>query len=329
MRTAFGHVGLSLDDCTAPEGMTKPRAQSSSAIPTASTEGSTWFAIALVVGLCAMLGHAPRVHAQAGANDGWVAIDPEFTLYLEVPRGRVVIALSKDLAQKHVAQLRTLARARYYDGLQFYRVIEGFLAQGGDFSERLPIPGATTLPAEFDEPWSDKLGFVPLGKLDEFGEQAGYINGFPARHHVADGRVWLTRCTGVIGLGRENDPNSANAHFWIALQPLRGNDRQDTVFGRVVWGMEHVSTMMRTNQELGDSSKWTPILSVRVAADVPPEERTVLEMLDTQSEAFKARLEERRNPTQPPAADWFVHRPRNLELCSSPVPVREVTAGRE
>jgi peptidylprolyl isomerase len=273
-----------------------------------------------------MLGHTGVAQAQEATSPDWVEIDPEFTLYIEVPRGRIVVALSKDLAQGHVSQLRTLARAQYYDGLQFYRVIEGFVAQGGDFSEKLPIPGAAALKAEFDEPWSDKLNFVPLGNIDEFGEQAGYINGFPARHQVAEGRVWLTRCTGVVGLGRENDPNSANAHFWIALQPIRANDRQDTVFGRVVWGMEYVSTMTRTGTELGDTSRWTPIVSVRVAADVPLEQRTVLEMLDTNSEAFKALLEERRNPTEPPAADWFAHRPRNLELCGTGVKVREVTA---
>jgi peptidylprolyl isomerase len=281
-------------------------------------------AVLLLVGLAALLCRAGVAHAQGATSPDWVALDPEYTLYIEVPRGRIVVALSKDLAQGHVSQLRTLARAHYFDGLQFYRVVEGFLAQGGDFGESRPIPAAAALQAEFDEPWSEKLHFVPLGKVDEFGEQAGYLNGFPARHHIADGRVWLTRCTGVIGLGRENDPNTANAHFWIALQPIRANDRQDTVFGRVVWGMEYVSTMTRTGAEPGDSSRWTPIVSVRVAADVPPAQRTGLQIMDTNSEAFQTQLEERRNPTAPPAADWFVHRPRNQELCGASVPVRAV-----
>jgi peptidylprolyl isomerase len=263
---------------------------------------------------------AQEVSSQEAA---WVAIDPSYTLYLEVPRGRIVIALSKDLAQGHVEQMRTLARAGYFDGLQFYRVIDGFVAQGGDFSEELPIPGAQTLQAEFDQPWSDELDFTPLNRLDEFGEQAGYVNGLPVRRSIADDRVWITRCTGVIGLGRYNEPNTANAHFWIALQPIRANDRQDTAFGRVVWGMEHVSTMTRSARDLADESRWTPILSVRVAADLPPEERTELEMMDTNSVAFQEHIEERRNPTEPPAAEWFVHRPRNFDVCEAAVPVRE------
>lgn len=279
---------------------------------------------------CATLAGVAWVNQPVLAQDmsaaDWIELDPEYTLYIEVPRGRIVVALSKDLAQGHVSQVRTLARARYFDGLQFYRVIEGFLAQGGDYSEERPIPAADALQAEFDEAWSEELDFAPVGDVDQFGERGGFINGLPARHHISDGRVWLTRCTGVIGLGRYNDPNSANAHFWIALQPIRVNDRQDTVFGRVVWGMEHVSTMTRTGNELGDESRWTPIVSVRVAADLPRAERTDLEWLDTNSEAFRARLEERRNPTESPAAEWFVHRPRNFDVCGASVPVREAAS---
>lgn len=293
---------------------------------TAATKISVWssrFAwIVPCMALVAVLGVVQPVQSQDVSATAWNKLDPDYTLYIEVPQGRIVVALSKDLAQGHVSQLRTLARARYFDGLHFYRVIEGFLAQGEDFSEERPIPAADGLQAEFDEPWSDELDFSPVGGVDQFGERGGFINGFPARHHIADDRVWLTRCTGVIGLGRYNDPNTANAHFWIALQPIRANDRQDTVFGRVVWGMEHVSTMTRTGGALGDQSRWTPIVSVRVAADLPVKERTDLEWLDTNSEAFRAELEERRNPTKPPAAGWFVHRPRNFDVCGAPVPVR-------
>lgn len=278
---------------------------------------------AWVVPCVAFLAQVQPVHGQDVSPSDWIDIDPEYTLYIEVPQGRVVVALSKDLAQGHVTQLQALARARYFDGLQFYRVIEGFLAQGGDFAEERPIPAADALRAEFDEPWSEEFEFFPVGDVDQFGERGGFINGFPVRHHVEDDRVWLTRCTGVIGLGRYDDPNTANAHFWIALQPIRANDRQDTVFGRVVWGMEHVSTMTRTGSELGDESRWTPIVSVRLASDIPSEERTNLQWLDTNSETFAATLEERRNPTEPPAADWFAHRPRNFDVCGAPVPVRE------
>jgi len=275
--------------------------------------------------LLAVIGHPGAASSQEVSTSGWVPIDPEYTLYVEVPDGRIVVALSRDLAQGHVEQMRTLARAGYFDGLQFYRVIDGFLAQGGDFADERPIPGAQALDAEFDELWSGDLSFLPWGAVDQFGEQAGYINGFPVRRAVAEGRVWITHCTGVVGLARFNDPNSADAHFWIGLQPIRANDRQDTVFGRVVWGMELVSTMTRTASDLGDPSRWTPIDSVRVAADIPPAERTPLEMMDTTT--FRAHLEERRNPTDPDAVAWLAHSPRNFDVCEAQVPVRVVDRG--
>ncbi len=161
-------------------------------------------------------------------------------------------------------------------------------------------------------PLSSDLGLVALGGLDEFGEQAGFVNGFPVRYDPSSDRIWIAHCPRVFGLARGNDPDSGDAHFWIALQSHRPNDRNDTVFGQVVWGMEHVSTMRRTGPEYRDHpSTWTPIESIRVAAELEPEERTKLEMRNTNSPKFQDYLESRRNP----ADEWYQHRPRNFGVC--------------
>jgi peptidylprolyl isomerase len=90
--------------------------------------------------------------------------------------------------------------------------------------------------------------------------------------------------------------------------------------------MEHLSRMRRTGPELGDSTRWTTITSVRVAADLPEAERIPLEMMNSNSRAFRDRLEEQRNS----AAAWFVNRPRRIEVCSAAVPVRRIEpAGAE
>lgn len=242
----------------------------------------------------------------------WIAIDFEYTLYVEVPAGRIVIALSKKLAQNHVRQLKILAREHYFDGRPFYRVIGGFLAQAGDTASQPMGLGsaATSLEARFDEPWSEALHFVPLSAPDEYQEQTGFIDGFPAMRSLSDNRVWLTGCPGMVGMGRNNDPNSAAAGLVIALGSNRYNDRNGTRFGRVVHGLDIARMMRRANED--DPSTWTFIDSVRVAADLPPELRTPIEIRNTNAAGFPAYLASQRIPDNP----WYVTKTLRLEVCT-------------
>jgi cyclophilin family peptidyl-prolyl cis-trans isomerase len=263
-----------------------------------------------------------QVVAEATAEE-WVTPDPERTLYIDIADGRIVVLMNADLAPNHVAQVQTLTREGYYDGLHFYRVIEGFVAQGGDAKGEKPKGSAKdSLKAEFTDPWRDDLSFTPLGNPDGYADIAGYLNGFPAGRDLDSGEIWLAHCTGAFAFGRDTLQDSASTEFYITLQPQRYLDRNLTVFGRVIWGMEHVQAIPRGRPGNGgvieDEARWTEISSLRLAADLPEAERIDLEMLDTNSASFKDLILARRNRPE----DFFYYRPDYLDLCQLALPVR-------
>jgi peptidylprolyl isomerase len=156
--------------------------------------------------------------------------DPENTLYLDLKQGRVVIRLLPDVAPKTVAQIKTLARQGFYDGTPFHRVIEGFMAQGGD-------PTGTG-------GGGSKLPNLPLEASQ--------------RHFVR----------GVCGMARTSDPNSGNSQFFIMFAPAPSLDGQYTIWGQVVSGMEYVDQIKRGSGDSGAVSDPDRIIHMRVAADV-------------------------------------------------------------
>jgi peptidylprolyl isomerase len=156
--------------------------------------------------------------------------DPENTIYLDLQQGRVVIRLLPDVAPKHVERIKTLARQGFYDGTPFHRVIEGFMAQGGD-------PTGTG-------GGGSKLPNLPLEASQ--------------RHFVR----------GVCGMARTSDPNSANSQFFIMFAPAPSLDGSYTIWGQVVSGMEYVDQIKRGSGSSGMVTDPDRIVHMRVAADV-------------------------------------------------------------
>jgi peptidylprolyl isomerase len=267
---------------------------------------------------------SPAEILAASTSADWRALDPENTLYIDLERGRVVVALSTQLAQAHVAQVKALAREGFYDGLSFYRVIDGFVAQGGDVFETREIrTAAQSMKAEFEEPMRDNVRFYPMKDEDGYAARAGFIDSLPAGMSADGESVWHLHCTGAFAFGRNNERDSASTEFYITLQPQRYLDRNLSVFGRVVQGMEHLQALRRVappqseNDDAGET-----ILSIKVAADLPAEEQTPLEILDSSSETFAAYLESRRNRPE----EFFYYRPNYIDICQLPIPVRETSA---
>ncbi len=270
---------------------------------------------------------SPAEILETSAASDWRALDPENTLYIELESGRVVIALSTKLAPAHVTQVKMLAREGFYDGLSFYRVIEGFVAQGGDALEAREIKTAEkTMIAEFDQPLTSDIGFDAIKDADGYAATVGFVDSLPAGVDAEGETVWHLHCTGAFAFGRNNEKDTASTEFYVTLQPQRYLDRNLSVFGRVVEGMDHLQGLRRVSPpETADDDMGETIIAMRIAADLPAGEQTTLEILDSSSSAFAAYYESRRN--RPEAFFHFRH--DYMDICQFAVPVRPVAAAGE
>lgn len=267
---------------------------------------------------------------EAAPADIWIDPDPEDVLYIETEYGTTVVKLSESLAPGHVAQVKTLAREGFYDGLDFYRVVHGFVAQGGDVSEEKDIGSAAkSLAAEFEEEEPEGFAFTPLGFEDSYAPEAGFTDGMPAGRDPETGTAWLAHCTGAFAFGRANERDSASTEFYITLQPQRYLDRNLTVFGKVLYGMDAIQKLPRGDfgdgGVIANEDDWTEIMSIRLESDVPEGERIDLEYMDTSTETFRQLIKARAAR----GADFFYYRPNHIDLCQMPVPVRLKEAGGE
>jgi peptidylprolyl isomerase len=157
-------------------------------------------------------------------------IDLENTLYIDLKYGRVVIELLPKVAPKHVERIKSLTRQKFYDGIVFHRVIDGFMAQTGD-------------------PTGTGMGGSKLPDLRaEFSDEP----------HIR----------GALSMARASDPNSANSQFFIVTKDSRFLDAQYTVWGRVVSGMEFVDKIKKGAGGNGEVKGPDAMLKVQVAADV-------------------------------------------------------------
>jgi peptidylprolyl isomerase len=251
----------------------------------------------------------------------WRPLDPENTLYLQLPQGRVVIELAPAFAPQHVVNLRTLVREKYFDGLRIVRSQDNFVVQWGDSEGKRSLGSARkTLPPEFTvKPTPD----LPLPDRDGYAPEAGFSQGFPAGRDPARGEAWLAHCYGMVGAGRGNESDSGNgAELYVVTgHAPRQLDRNIALVGRVVQGMDLLATQPRGTGPMGfyeTPGQGALINSVRVAADVPVAERAALEVMRTDTERFRQLVEARRNRRD----DWYLVPAGYIDLCNVPLVVR-------
>jgi peptidylprolyl isomerase len=259
----------------------------------------------------------------ASAPSDWRPLDAQNTVYLELASGRVVIELNAEFAPNHVANVEALARGRYFDGLSIYRVQDNYVVEWGDPEAKKPVGTAhRTLAAEFERPLRGLL-ITKLPDPDTYAPEVGFVDGFPVAADPATGRAWLVHCYGMVGAGRDNDVDSGGGTepYVVIGQAPRHLDRNVTLFGRVVSGMELLSALPRGTGTLGryeQPAQRVRVSSLRVASDVPPAQRTELEVLRTDTPTFLAYIEARRNRHEP----WFKVPAGRVDVCNVPVPVR-------
>ena len=285
---------------------------------------------------------APRTAAEIMSQSpdaDWRGLDVENTVLMDLSQGansgpnsathagQVVIELAPRFAPRHAANIRTLARNGFYDGLSVVRVQDNFVTQWGDPNSddatlAKPLGSADgQLPAEFSIP----LKGLPLSKLpdvDGWAPVTGFVDGFPVAANPKTGQAWLAHCYGMVGAGRSDAKDSSTGAELYAVigQGPRALDLNITVVGRVLKGMELLASLPRGGPNMGFYDKpeqRTPITRTRLMADVPAAERPALQVLRTDSATWAALLDARRNRT-----GWFVHSPRHIEICSAAVPTR-------
>ena len=266
----------------------------------------------------------------ASQPSDWRTLDPANTVYLELARagGRVVIELAPAFAPAHVANIRTLAHEHYWDGLSINRSQDNFVVQWGDPAEddqqRKPLRSATAkLPAEFTRS-SDGVAFAALPDPDGWAPQVGFVDGFPAARDPKAKSTWLAHCYGAVGAGRDVAADSSNGTelYVVTGQSPRQLDRNITVVGRVVQGMEWLSVLPRGTGPLGfyeQPGQRAAIKAIRLAADVPEAERTPLQVLRTDTPLFDELVDARRNRRD----DWYKQPAGHIDLCNVPLPTRD------
>jgi len=299
--------------------------------------------------------------AQAPAAE-WTTIAPEDLLVMTLasaPDGtarKVVIQLMPaPFSQGWVGNIRTLARAGWYDGITVNRVQDNYVVQWGDSNYDNPEAGgeAKTVPANLaavpeneysarlDEPAIAKIRTyfettasrvapsdpTTLYRADPYARAHAFFDGWPIAMTDDEPVAWPVHCYGMVGVGRGYSPDTGSGAelYTVIGHAPRHLDRNIALVGRVVEGMEHLSSLPRGSGALGfytaeEAEKRTPIVSVRVASDLPDSERPAFEFLSTEGETFTRYAEARANRRDP----FFIHPAGGADICNIPVPVRRV-----
>lgn len=282
----------------------------------------------------------PEIVAKAAADE-WVAISPSDLLVMELaplgekPRRVVIQLIPTPFSQGHVGNIRKLAAARWWDGTSINRVQDNYVVQWGDATEKKALPeGLATVPEGEYVVQTINLVGRPAPRLkkertwqegltvDPYSARTAFEAGWPmALGKSAD--KWPVHCYAMVGVGRNLSPDTgtgAELYTVIGHAP-RHLDRNIALVGRVIEGIEHLSSLPRGTGALGFYEKEeerVPILSVRLASDMEPSADLKFEYLSTESKSFAAYADARANRRDP----FFIKPAGGADICNIPVPVR-------
>jgi len=235
--------------------------------------------------------------------------------------------LAPGFAPKNVANIKVLARERYFDGLAVIRSQDNYVVQWGDPAETedaaKPLgSAAASVPPEFQRA-ANEVDLSAIASRDAYADIVGFVDGFPA---ASDGKTtWLTHCYGMVGVARGNEPDSGNGSslYVVTGHAPRHLDRNITLVGRVISGIENLTTLPRGTAAMGfyeSAVETTPIIRVRVGDDLPDEDRLKVEIMRTDSSEFSGYVKSRTTRTE----EWFVEPTGRIEICNVSPPVRAI-----
>lgn len=260
----------------------------------------------------------------------WRPVSINNSVLLTLPHGKVVIELAPQFAPQHVAQFRQLTQQGFYNGTKFYRVIDGFVAQAGPKEGSKKDKSVPLLAMEAEWHFNAKELYTPVQKNDLFAAQTGFKDSFAmafqTKNNQTPNSAWLTHCPGVVAMARNNEADSASSHFYVVMgQAPRYLDNIMTIFGRVVYGMQHIHAITRTEVMAGEQAinarKFTPIVSMKLMADVPKSQQIQIAVENTESTAFRERLDSRRHRD---SAFFYKKPPPVLDVCQIPIRSRRL-----
>ena len=325
---------------------------------------------------------SPNAIVDAALQGDWVTIPAEDLLVMELapdaagnPRTVVIQLIPEPFSQGWVENIRTLARAEWYDGITINRVQDNYVVQWGDpnhdnpeaTGEAKPLPkglnvmvedsyltepdlvlkrelarsfeslyslaigGAEALKSFSDSGDEEDLDFednVPdLAVSDATASHVGFESGWPFGSDFE--LIWPVHCYGMVGVGRSYSPDTGSGAglYTVIGHAPRHLDRNIALVGRVIAGIEHMSSLPRGSGALGfyteeEAGKRTPIVSVRVASDLAEDQQPSFQYLSTESETFAKYAEARANRRDP----FFIVPAGGADICNIPVPVRRVAA---
>ncbi|MBX7528629.1 peptidylprolyl isomerase [Qipengyuania vesicularis] len=290
---------------------------------------------------------SPGEIVDQAAADEWKAIPAEDLLVMTLApdsqgneRQVVIQLLPAPYSETWTANIRTLARTGWYDGIAVIRSQDNYVVQWGDpetGGQPKPLPPELLETTEADYISTSMHGdqdsivlWHPRNAIDDnYAGSTLFYDGWPLGFEIGESTKQLTRwplhCYGMVGVARSMSPNAGDGSslYTVIGHAPRHLDRNIALAGRIVEGMEHLSTLPRGKGALGfyeDASRQTPIVSVRVASDLPARERPEFEFLDTEGETFNRYAEARMNRRDP----FFIVPAGGADICNIPVPVRRV-----
>lgn len=267
----------------------------------------------------------PNDIVEKSPASAWNAIPADDLMIIDLANGgRVVVQLAPAFAPVHVANIKGLVRAGYWQGATVYRVQDNYVAQWGQNDLKKPPSGINPKPPSEYLRALKGLKVMPLGSPDQYAPNAGFADGWPIAYSAKAGWANLTHCYGSVGVGRDLSPDTGSGGELYAVigQAPRQLDRNIALVGRVIDGIDRFSTLPRGTEALGfykDKAQYVPIASVRLASDMPADQRPLYEVMDTSSATFLHYLKVRANRHD----SFYDHPAGGVDVCNVQVPVRK------
>ena len=294
----------------------------------------------------------PTQIIDAAPDADWVSISPDDLLVMELApdakgaaREVVIQLIPAPFSQGWVGNVRKLAAAHWWDGLSVNRVQDNYVAQWGDANgddpklarklpEGLAVVGERGYSISFDAylagagatraDWADRRFPTTVEYDDPYSSITSFWKAFPIAFNTkSNDPVWPIHCYATVGVGRDYPPDTGTGAELYAVigTPPRQLDRNIAIIGRVIAGIENLSSLPRGTGDLGfykTAAERTPILSVRLASELPAAQQPHLQYLSTESASFAHYADARANRRDP----FYIHPAGGVDICNVPVPVR-------